>query len=468
MDSPQASLVQALELLEALTIDRTQAELAQAGVEIAQAVTGSRIAYLHFLNEDQATIELGVWSRDTLAGCGAVYDRHYPVTVAGIWADTFRLRRPCVHNDYASTPGKRGLPSGHSLLVRHLGVPVVEDDLVRLLVGVGNKPTDYDDDDVRRLQLVARRVWSVMRQRRQFGRYVDRDNRFRQLQRLDGVCGLEYDRDEDRLTCDGMFSALFGSIVPAPTTLDGLLELVTPTDRAAISNALRGIGRSQWTTRLTCVRPSGTPFPAELTMEFRARELGRGVLGIGTLQDLSNELVVDDLRRRAHTDVLTGLSNRRRLDAVVREESGRRDRDDMTAVHYLDLDGFKPVNDSLGHHVGNLVLREVGRRLRERAREDDEVVRLGGDEFVVVQRGVADAADAEVLANALVAVVAEPMTVLGQSIRVGASLGVALAARGASLEAAMQAADRALYAAKAEGGWRWKRAPYGDEARALL
>lgn len=142
MEAPEALLVKALKSLESLTIERSEAELAQAGVEIAQAVTGSRIAYLHFLNEDQETIELGVWSRDTLAGCAAVYDRHYPVTVAGIWADTFRLRQPCIHNDYASTPDKRGLPQGHATLVRHLGVPVVDEGLVRLLVGVGNKPDD--------------------------------------------------------------------------------------------------------------------------------------------------------------------------------------------------------------------------------------------------------------------------------------------------------------------------------------
>ncbi|WP_396627008.1 diguanylate cyclase domain-containing protein [Luteitalea sp.] len=458
MDASQALLVKALEALEILTIERSEAELAQAGVEIAQAVTGSRIAYLHFLNEDQETIELGVWSRDTLAFCAAVYDRHYPVTVAGIWADTFRLRQPCIHNDYASTPDKRGLPHGHATLVRHLGVPVVDEGLVRLLVGVGNKPDDYDADDVQRLELVARRVWSVMRQRRQFGRYMNRDHRFAQLQRLDGVCGLEYDRDEDRLTFDSMFGALFGAPVAPPSTLDGLLSLVAATDRAVVREAMRGLDPAKWTVRVTCVRPSGVQFPAELAMEFRAREIGRGLLGIGTLQDLSQELVVDDLRRRADTDVLTGLANRRRLEVVLREEPSRRDRDGLTAIHYIDLDGFKPVNDTLGHVAGDLVLQEVGRRLRQRAREDDEVVRLGGDEFVVVQRGVTHDGDAEVLANALVAAIATPMTILGQEVCVGASLGVAIAPRGTSLEAAMDAADRALYAAKGDGGRRWRRA----------
>lgn len=299
----------------------------------------------------------------------------------------------------------------------------------------------------------------MLRQRRQFGRYVNRDHRFAQLQRLDGVCGLEYDRDEDRLTFDSMFAGLFGAAATPPSTLDGLLSLVVTTDRVVVREAMRGLDPAKWTVRMTCVRPSGGQFPAELAMEFRAREIGRGLLGIGTLQDLSHEQVVDDLRRRADTDALTGLANRRRLELVLREVPSRRDRDGLTAIHYIDLDGFKPVNDSLGHVAGDFVLQEVGRRLHQRVRDDDEVVRLGGDEFVVVQRGVTHDGDAEVLANALVAAIAAPMTILGHEVRVGASLGVAIAPRGTSLEVAMEAADRALYMAKGEGGRRWHRSP---------
>ena len=81
---------------------------------IAERATGSRIAYLHFLNEDQNTIELGAWSQATLRECTAVSDRHYPVADAGIWADSARFGRPVVHNDYEHLAGAKGLPPGHS------------------------------------------------------------------------------------------------------------------------------------------------------------------------------------------------------------------------------------------------------------------------------------------------------------------------------------------------------------------
>ena len=127
-----AALLKVMRGLEALTTAVTTREIVQRGVDIAQHATLSRIAYLHFLNEGQSTIELGVWSHDTLKTCTAVSDRHYPVEKAGIWADAARSGRPCVHNDYASCPDKRGLPTGHSALVRHLGEVAAwpEDELV--------------------------------------------------------------------------------------------------------------------------------------------------------------------------------------------------------------------------------------------------------------------------------------------------------------------------------------------------
>lgn len=138
--------------LTALTPDATRAETVRAGLEIAQHATSSHIAYLHFLNDDQNTIELGAWSQETMSYCTAVYDRHYPITQAGIWADSARLRKPCVYNDYEHMTDRRGLPDGHSRLVRHMGVPVVDEGAVRMLVGVGNKDSDYTETDLALLE----------------------------------------------------------------------------------------------------------------------------------------------------------------------------------------------------------------------------------------------------------------------------------------------------------------------------
>ena len=141
-------------------------DLLQQGIEEAVRLTGSEIGYLHLVNDDQETLELYTWSAATLAHCTAAHDNHYPIAVAGVWADTARTRRPVVHNDYQALSGRQGYPAGHAHLVRHLGVPVVEKDKVRVLLGVGNKPSDYDDSDVRELQLIGEDLWRIVMRRR--------------------------------------------------------------------------------------------------------------------------------------------------------------------------------------------------------------------------------------------------------------------------------------------------------------
>ena len=111
--------------------------LLQRGIDEAVRLTGSEIGYLHFVNDDQESIQLYTWSTGTLSQCTAVHESHYPISAAGVWADAARRRRPVVHNDYQSLSERRGYPGGHAHLIRHLGVPVVEGDQVRALIGVG-------------------------------------------------------------------------------------------------------------------------------------------------------------------------------------------------------------------------------------------------------------------------------------------------------------------------------------------
>jgi len=141
-------------------------ELLQFGLEEAQRLSGSEIGYLHFINDDQETIELVIWSQNTLKFCTAVHDSHYPVAQAGIWADTVRFKQPVIHNDYQQMEGRRGFPEGHFPLVRHLAVPVMEGDQVRMILGVGNKPRFYDDADLRELQLIGDGLWKSVSLRR--------------------------------------------------------------------------------------------------------------------------------------------------------------------------------------------------------------------------------------------------------------------------------------------------------------
>jgi diguanylate cyclase (GGDEF)-like protein len=152
-------------------------------------------------------------------------------------------------------------------------------------------------------------------------------------------------------------------------------------------------------------------------------------------------------------DVLTGLPNRQglapRLDhamAFARREGG------SAAVLFVDFDGFKAVNDTRGHAVGDEVLRQLAVRLRARLRDTDTVARWGGDEFVVVAERVEDGRLAAGLARKLLSVVADPVVVEGEALSVTASIGISLfPGDGDTAEQLIAGADAAMYAAKADG-----------------
>jgi len=155
----------------------------------------------------------------------------------------------------------------------------------------------------------------------------------------------------------------------------------------------------------------------------------------------------------AHHDALTNLPNRvlfhERLNALLARV--RRNGESL-AVHCLDLDHFKGVNDTLGHPIGDELLQTVAQRLSKCLRDSDMVARLGGDEFAVVQFPLDGPHDAGALANKLIEVVSEPYDVHGHEFVVGGSIGIALApGDGEQADVLLRNADMALYRAKAEG-----------------
>jgi diguanylate cyclase len=157
----------------------------------------------------------------------------------------------------------------------------------------------------------------------------------------------------------------------------------------------------------------------------------------------------NEVKEQARTDELTGLPNRRALFEQVRAVLTTASAQQPAAFLLLDLDGFKEVNDSLGHHAGDHLLRQVGPRLRPALRSRDLLARLGGDEFAVLLPG-AGLDEAEALAERLRELIMKPITVEGIRLHVGVSIGVASAPVPAeTVEELLRCADVAMYAAKA-------------------
>jgi diguanylate cyclase (GGDEF)-like protein len=157
------------------------------------------------------------------------------------------------------------------------------------------------------------------------------------------------------------------------------------------------------------------------------------------------------IEHMAHHDSLTDLANRVLLDERLADALTRLRRDEMVAIHHLDLDQFKAVNDTLGHPGGDKLLKMVADRLRLLVRESDTVARMGGDEFAIVQVA-ADPTEATTLAQRVISAMSEPFYIDGNQAVIGASIGIAVGpGDGLSPDELLRNADLALYRAKDDG-----------------
>lgn len=175
---------------------------------------------------------------------------------------------------------------------------------------------------------------------------------------------------------------------------------------------------------------------------------------VTTYTDISERKRIEaEVRHLAHHDALTGLANRSLLDARLQQAIADARRSEQSlAVLFIDLDRFKNINDSLGHHVGDELLMQVADRLRSEVRESDTVARLGGDEFVIALQGIGNASDAARVTECLLDKLSAPYLVCGTELHVTPSIGISLFPGDADdANTLMRNADTAMYHAKALG-----------------
>ena len=324
-------LLQLRQKLSDLVYKGDQEQLLQTALDTAERLTGSQIGFFHFVEPNQETIALQTWSTRTLKEmCFAAGEgMHYPVSEAGVWVDCIHQRRPVIHNDYAALEHKKGLPEGHAELLRELTVPVMRENKIVAVIGVGNKPQEYTQKDVMTVVQLSDMAFD----------YVERNQTEQQIEYM------------------------------------------------------------------------------------------------------------------AYYDVLTGLPNRSLLMDRMRQAIAQSRRSKkLLAICYLDLDGFKPINDQFGHHVGDALLVNLAERLTQGLREGDTMARLGGDEFVVLLADLSTSYECEEVVQRILETVSMPITVEEHPLQVSGSIGVTIFPTDDSApDVLLRHADQTMYQAKAAG-----------------
>jgi len=307
------------------------ADVMRKALDSAEEITGSQIGFFHFVENDQETISLQVWSSNTLENmCQAEGDgAHYPISEAGVWVDCIHHRKAIIHNDYSTLPHKKGMPPGHPPLNRELTLPIFRQDKIVAVIGVGNKPANYLAQDIEVVQQIADIAYD----------YVERKQ-------------------------------------------------------------------------------------AEERIEYLA-----------------------------YYDALTGLPNRTLLFDRIKQAIAHSKRDSSSfALCFLDVDGFKPVNDRYGHEMGDKLLMEISFKLGKAIREGDSLSRLGGDEFIILLTKLGNPDDYEIIVKRILTSMAEPFIIDDIELQVTASIGLTFYPQDKhDADTMLRHADQAMYKAKASG-----------------
>lgn len=272
---------------------------------------------------------------------------------------------------------------------------------------------------------------------------------------LDGIAIC--DPDWRALTVNDAYCAMTG--VAREAMAQAPVAFCAPEDREMAKMIRHALTHeSHWQGDSLIPRQNAKPLPVRISISAVKNDSGEMSHYVAIFTDISVRQAMErTLARRAHHDPLTGLANRSLLADRLEKALERAQRSEqLVAILFVDLDKFKPVNDSLGHAMGDQVLRRVAQRLQSAVRESDTLARLGGDEFVVVVEALDRSESVVRIADNIVDVLAQPFTIDGHKVQLGCSIGISFfPEHGASMIELMRAADTAMYQAKQSTGQRW-------------
>jgi PAS domain S-box-containing protein len=233
-----------LELMDFSTLHALD-EVLQRTLDQVCVLTGSLIGFYHFVDSDQKTLSLQAWSTRTVKEfCKAdAKGLHYPIDQAGVWVDCVHSKKPVIHNDYASLPHRKGMPDDHAPVIRELVVPIMRAGKIVAILGVGNKPTDYTEDNVGLVAYFADVAWEVAERKRAEDALKKSEASLSRAQEIAHLGNWEYDGATGKITWSDEAYRIFGfAPQEMEVTSDLILSMIHPDDRSRVE---MGIGNIQ-------------------------------------------------------------------------------------------------------------------------------------------------------------------------------------------------------------------------------
>lgn len=298
------ALLQARLRLSEYARDHTLDELLTKTLDEGELLTGSSIGFFHFVEADQQTLWLQTWSSNTLAVMCTAEGRgtHYSIDQAGVWVDCAIRRCPVIHNDYANLPHKKGLPPGHAQVVRELTVPVIRNEQVVAIMGVGNKVEDYTERDAELFSQLASLAWDIVVGRRAEIAVRESEARLKEAQRISHIGSWELDLLTNTLIwSDEIFKMFEIDKEFFGASYEAFLDAIHPDDREYVNTAYSQslATREPYGITHRLLMPDGRIKYVQEQCETYYSPDGKPLRSVGTVQDITERKQAEEVLRES-------------------------------------------------------------------------------------------------------------------------------------------------------------------------
>lgn len=427
--------------------------------ELCCSIFGCTIALVSLLDDKRQ------WFLSSKGLCVSETSRDISFCTHALESGNYLLVSDALNDDrFSENPLVTGGPGIRS----YLGEPIAmrSGELIGTLCIADERPGLFDADDLRLLRLLARTVEDLVDAHAQraaaailatnLERKTDRlekANRvFSQAEKTAKIGSWELEIESGNVLHSEQALAIHGYSGEEALTLDAALNRYVPEDRARIDAALASVieTRQPASVEADLIAFDGKRKRVKAMGEYLASTAERPARVVGILQDITEAYQTQlALQRAADHDALTGLLNRHAFDRTLAERvSDRSDGRGEFFVLLFDLDGFKDINDTFGHLVGDAVLEEVSSRIKMSVPQDAAVARWGGDEFVVISPVGTDVAQARAIGAEIISAITQEVEISGRKIGVTATCGLAACEDEVSGRELIRRADLALYRGK--------------------